>query len=54
MLSFLEGKRTYICAAALAGAYFLQLIGVISADTYNVLLGLGGPMGLASLRAAAK
>jgi hypothetical protein len=46
----LEGKKTYITAAALALASFALAMGWLSKDQYQMILGLLGSLGLAALR----
>lgn len=51
-MNFLKGKKTYLCALAIAlltGARYLQWI---DSETYQTLLGLFGAGGLVGLRAA--
>lgn len=54
LISFLNGKKTYIVAAGLAVLVFLKNIGKIDEATYNMAntVLLGG--GLAALRSAIK
>jgi hypothetical protein len=47
----LEGKKTYITAAAAALASFALAMGWLSQAQYEVVLGLLGSLGLAALRA---
>jgi hypothetical protein len=54
MLDFLKGKKTYILAAAGGVIIFGYILGWIDSTVANVLLGLLGFGGLATLRAAIK
>lgn len=47
----LEGKKTYITAAALALTSFSLAVGWINRDQYEIALGLLGSLGLTALRA---
>jgi hypothetical protein len=47
----LEGKKTYLTAAALALASFALAVGWLDREQYDVILGLLGSLGLAALRA---
>jgi hypothetical protein len=47
----LEGKKTYLTAAVLAGAALLRGLGWLDQQQYELLLGLLGSLGLATLRA---
>jgi hypothetical protein len=46
----LEGKKTYITAAAAALASFAMAMGWLSKEQYQVVLGLLASLGLAALR----
>jgi hypothetical protein len=46
----LEGKKTYITAAALGLASFALAMGWLSIEQYQVIVGLLGSLGLAALR----
>lgn len=50
VLSFLEGKKTYIAAIAIGAVVALQHLGMLDAGTAQTLLGLLGAGGLAALR----
>lgn len=52
ILTFLKGKRTYICAIAGAIVVFLQFINIIDSHVATTLLALLGFGGMAALRAA--
>ena len=47
----MQGKRTYLIAAAIGLLTVGQVLGWIDHKTYDVLLGLFGAGGLAALRA---
>lgn len=47
----MNGKKTYICAGALALATFAKAMGWIDETIFQALLGLAGAGGLAALRA---
>jgi len=47
----LEGKKTYIAAAALALASFTLAMGWITREQYEIAMGLLGSLGLTALRA---
>ena len=51
VLSWHQGKKTYLCALAAAVAVFLEMLGYIDAELLGLLLPLLGAGGLASLRA---
>lgn len=46
----LDGKKTYIAAAALALASFALAMGWLDKEQYQVIVGLLGSLGLAALR----
>lgn len=52
LVSFLKGKKTYICAAGLFLTYGAKGTGLISEDVATVLIGLFTGGGLAALRLA--
>jgi len=54
ILEYLKGKKTYLCALAIAIIVFLQQIGVIDEETMKTLLTLFGAGGIAALRAGIK
>lgn len=45
------GKKTYIMAAIMALGVFARGLGWLSQEQFEVLMGLGGSLGLAALRA---
>jgi hypothetical protein len=47
----LEGRKTYIIAAALGLASFALGLGWLDREQYEIIVGLLGSMGLAALRA---
>ena len=47
----LEGRKTYIIAAALGLASFALGLGWLDLEQYEIIVGLLGSMGLAPLRA---
>lgn len=51
-MNFLKGKRTYICAIAIALLSAANYLGWIDQASYQTLLGLFGAGGLFGLRAA--
>lgn len=53
-MNFLSGKKTYIFALLGALTVLSAYLGYVDSDTANVVLGLLGFGGLASLRAAVK
>lgn len=50
----MSGKKTYIIAAFVALAVFAKTMGWIDQATFEILLGLFGAGGLATLRAGVK
>jgi hypothetical protein len=46
----LEGKKTYITAVVLALGSFAMALGWLSQEQYQVIIGLLGALGLATLR----
>ncbi len=50
-MNFLMGKKTYVFAALFALATFAKAVGWIDGTTFDLLAGLLGAGGLASLRA---
>jgi hypothetical protein len=46
----LDGKKTYITAAALALASFALAMGWLDREQYEIIVGLFGSLGLAALR----
>ena len=51
MKDFLKGKKTYILAAAGAFLTFINLMGLLDAETYKALMALVVPAAAVSLRA---
>ncbi len=49
-MDFLKGKKTYIVALLVAGVVFASQMGWLSADQADMLFGLLGATGLATLR----
>ena len=47
----LNGKKTYIIAAIMAVGAFARGLGWLQQEQFEILLSLGGSMGLAALRA---
>ncbi|MFZ2088148.1 MAG: hypothetical protein WAU47_06200 [Desulfobaccales bacterium] len=47
----LNGKKTYIIAAIMAVGAFARGMGWLQQEQFEILLSLGGSMGLAALRA---
>lgn len=47
----LNGKKTYIIAAIMALGAFARGMGWLQQDQFEILLSLGGSIGLAALRA---
>jgi hypothetical protein len=47
----LAGKKTYLTAAAMGVAAFLRGLGWLDQQQYELVLGLLGSLGLATLRA---
>ena len=47
----LTGKKTYIIAAIMALGAFARAMGWLDQNQFELLLSLGGSMGLAALRA---
>jgi|DewCreStandDraft_4_1066084.scaffolds.fasta_scaffold56261_5 hypothetical protein len=47
----LAGKKTYITAAVMGLAAFSRAMGWITAEQFDLLMGLAGSAGLAALRA---
>jgi hypothetical protein len=50
-MTMLDGKKTYIMAAILSLGTFALVMGWLSKEQYEIILGLFGPLGLAALRA---
>ena len=46
-----SGYKTYLAATGIAGVTLLHVLGYLSDETYQTLLGLLGAGGLAALRA---
>lgn len=53
-MSWLSGRKTYLVALALAGLAFARSLDWLGEETYQMLLGLLGGTGLATLRAGVK
>jgi hypothetical protein len=47
----LTGKKTYIMAAIMALAVFARGLGWLTQEQFEIIMGLAGSMGLATLRA---
>lgn len=47
----LAGKKTYIMAAIMALVVFARGLGWLTQEQFEIIMGLSGSMGLASLRA---
>ena len=52
MSDYLSGKKTFIVAGIVAGVTFAQMVGWISAEAYQGLLGLLAAAGLYTVRDA--
>lgn len=50
-MKFLQGKKTYLVAAAAAGVTFAHALGWIDSDLTNTLYGLLGASGAATMAA---
>lgn len=50
-MDILKGRKTYLIAAAVAVVVFARMAGLIDEGVYQVVLGLLGAGGLATLRA---
>lgn len=51
-MNWINGKKTYLCAAAGAVVVGAHMLGWLGADSANTLLGLLGAGGIASLKHA--
>ncbi len=51
VLAMLSGKKTYIVAAIMALGAFARALGWMDQNQFELLLSLGGSLGLAALRA---
>ena len=49
-MKFLDGKKTYLTAGMIAGCTFAKIVGWITEDQYQTILGLLGAFGLYALR----
>lgn len=52
MLKFLQGKRTYLVALAVAAVTVANYLGYLTQAQHDTILGLLGAGGLAALRSA--
>ena len=50
----LEGKKTYLVAAVIAGATFAKLVGWITEEEYQGFVGFLGAIGLYTIRSAVR
>lgn len=50
----LKGKRTYLCAAAIAVSALLNKLGILDSETHRTLLQILGALALYFLRAGSK